>query len=109
MKVIPSVYEDLAFSVNTNATFIRYLGYLGGREPAMRISTSLLALCCQSGVDATLETPIRARSRSNGSRSLRISPLLIARFTRASIAPSERNYETKNAWNSVLFRYIFAT
>jgi len=27
-----------------------------GREPAMRISTSLLALCCQSGLDATLET-----------------------------------------------------
>lgn len=43
------------------------------------------ALCGQSGVDATLDTPIRARSRSNGSRSLRMSPLLIARFTSASI------------------------
>src|SRR5262249_14255848 len=42
---------------------------LPGREPVMRISTSLLALCRQSGVDATLETPIRARSRSKGSRS----------------------------------------
>src|ERR1700686_629796 len=61
--------------------------YLIGREPMMRISTSLLALCCQSGPDATLETPIRARSRSNGSRSLRMSPFLIARFTSASIAP----------------------
>src|SRR5215831_11821030 len=61
--------------------------YLIGREPVMRMSTSLLALCFQSGLEATLETPIRARSRSNGSRSLRMSPLLIARFTRASIAP----------------------
>lgn len=61
--------------------------YLTGREPVMRISTSLFALCCQSGLDATLETPMSARSRSNGSRSLRISPLLIARFTSASIAP----------------------
>jgi hypothetical protein len=61
--------------------------YLIGREPVMRMSTSLLALCCQSGPDATWETPIRARSRSNGSRSLRMSPLLIARFTNESIAP----------------------
>jgi hypothetical protein len=61
--------------------------YLIGREPIIRISTSLLALCCQSGLDATLETPIRARSRSNGSRSLRMLPLLMARFTRASMAP----------------------
>ena len=53
------------------------------REPVMRISTSLLALCCQSGLDATLDTPIRARSRSSGSRSLRISPLLMARSTSA--------------------------
>ena len=62
-------------------------GYLIGREPVMRMSTSLLALCCQSGPDATWETPISARSRSNGSRSLRMSPLLIARFTSESIAP----------------------
>jgi hypothetical protein len=61
--------------------------YLRGREPMMRISTSLLALCCQSGLLATLDTPISARSRSNGSRSLRISPLLMARFTSESIAP----------------------
>jgi hypothetical protein len=61
--------------------------YLTGREPAMRMSTSLLALCCQSGPDATWETPISARSRSNGSRSLRMSRLLIARFTSESIAP----------------------
>jgi hypothetical protein len=61
--------------------------YLIGREPVMRMSTSLLALCCQSGPDATWETPINARSRSNGSRSLRISPLLIARFTNESTAP----------------------
>jgi hypothetical protein len=27
--------------------------YLSGREPVMRMSTSLLALCCQSGPDAT--------------------------------------------------------
>ena len=30
------------------------------------MSTSLLALCCQSGLDATLATPTRARSRSVG-------------------------------------------
>jgi|ERR1700730_6966122 hypothetical protein len=39
------------------------LVYASGREPRMRISTSLFALCLQSGPDATLETPIRARSR----------------------------------------------
>jgi hypothetical protein len=61
--------------------------YRIGREPVMRMSTSLLALCCQSGPDATWETPISARSRSNGSRSLRMSRLLMARFTSASIAP----------------------
>lgn len=59
---------------------------LVGREPLIRISTSLLALCCQSGVEATLDTPMSARSRSNGSRSLRMSPLFTARFTSASIA-----------------------
>lgn len=52
-----------------------------------RISTSLLALRCQFGVVDTLATPMRARSRSIGSRSLRILPRLIARFTRARIAP----------------------
>ena len=57
--------------------------YRIGREPMMRISTSRLALCGQSGPDATLETPIRARSRSSGSRSGRMSPLLIARSTSA--------------------------
>jgi len=61
--------------------------YLIVREPVMRMSTSLLALCCQSGPDATWETPISARSRSNGSRSLRMSPLFIARLTNESIAP----------------------
>jgi hypothetical protein len=40
--------------------------YLAGREPMMRISTNLLALACQSGAVATLETPIRARSKSMG-------------------------------------------
>ncbi len=57
-----------------------------GREPVMRMSTRRLALSCQSGLVATLATPISARSRSIGSRSLRMSPLLIARFTRARIA-----------------------
>jgi hypothetical protein len=65
----------------------RLPAYLIGREPVMRMSTSLLALCCQSGPDATWETPISARSRSNGSRSLRMSRLSIARFTSESIAP----------------------
>jgi hypothetical protein len=60
--------------------------HLIGREPITRMSTSLLALCCRSGLAATLATPIRALSRSMGSRSLRISPLFIARFTRARIA-----------------------
>ena len=66
--------------------FWNYIGVrliLTGREPVMRISTSLLALCCQLGLDATLETPIRARSRSSGSRSLLISPLSMARSTSA--------------------------
>src|ERR1700689_4277058 len=61
--------------------------YLRGREPAMRMSTSLLALCCQSAPEPTCETPISARSRSNASRSLCRSPLLLARFTSSSIAP----------------------
>jgi hypothetical protein len=61
----------------------RALAYFVGREPVMRISTSRLALCCQSGLDATLDTPIKARTRSNGSRSLRISPLAMARSTNA--------------------------
>ena len=56
----------------------------------MRMSTSLLALCCQSGLVATLATPISARSRSIGSRSLRMSPLSIARFTSARIASQIR-------------------
>ncbi len=59
----------------------------------IRMSTSLRALCCQSGLVATLVTPIKARSRSIGSRSSRISPLLIARFTRARIASQIREYE----------------
>lgn len=57
-----------------------------GREPVMRMSTSLLALCCQPGPEDTLETPTSARIRSSGSRSLRMSPLLTARFTSARIA-----------------------
>jgi hypothetical protein len=65
--------------------------YLAGREPVMRISTSLVALCCQSGLVATLATPISARSRSIGSRSLRMSPLFIARFTSARIASQIRS------------------
>jgi len=43
--------------------------YAVGREPAMRICTSLLALSGQSGTDETLETPTSARSKSSGSRS----------------------------------------
>lgn len=60
--------------------------YWIGREPLMRISTNRLALSCQSGLVETLATPMRARRRSIGSRSLRMSPLLIARFTSARIA-----------------------
>ena len=40
--------------------------YLSGREPAMSMSTSLLALCCQSAPEPTCETPISARSRQGG-------------------------------------------
>ena len=61
--------------------------YLNGRDPKMRISTSRLALCCQPGPEAIWETPISARNRSKGSRSLRMSPLRIARCTSASMAP----------------------
>lgn len=60
--------------------------HINGRAPEMRISTSLRALCCQSGLVETFDTPIRARRRSIGSRSLRMSALLTARFTRAPIA-----------------------
>src|ERR1700679_1776553 len=49
--------------------------YLSGREPAMRMSSSLLALCCQSAPEPTWETPIRARSKSKASRSPGRSPL----------------------------------
>jgi hypothetical protein len=61
--------------------------YSSGREPAMSMSTSLLALCCQSAPEPTCETPISARSRSYASRSLRRSALLLARFTNPLIAP----------------------
>src|SRR5580704_2915276 len=74
----------------TSAPLTLQVIYLTGREPLMRISTSRLALCCQSGLDATFDTPIRARSRSIGSRSLRMSPLLMARFTSARIASQIR-------------------
>jgi hypothetical protein len=81
--------------------FWNYIGVrliLTGREPVMRISTSLLALCCQLGLDATLDTPIRARSRSSGSRSLLISPLSMARSTSAT-SEGARGYalDPKNA------------
>jgi len=65
---------------------LRDADYLSGREPAMSMSTSLLALCCQSAPEPTCETPISARRRSYASRSLRRSPLLLARFTSPSIA-----------------------
>ena len=65
----------------------RRLARQAGREPAMRIATSLLALCCQSGPKPTWDTPISARSRSEASRSLRRSPLLFARFTSSLFAP----------------------
>jgi hypothetical protein len=58
-----------------------------GRDPAMRISTSLLALCCRSEPEPICETPISARSRSDGSRSFRTAPVFFARFTMLSIAP----------------------
>jgi hypothetical protein len=45
-----------------------------------------LGALLQSGPDATLDTPIRARSKSSGSRSERMSPLVIARSTSALIA-----------------------
>jgi len=61
--------------------------YQLSREPVIRMSTSLLALCCQSGLVDKFATPMRARRRSIGSRSFRMSPLLIARFTSARIAP----------------------
>jgi hypothetical protein len=61
------------------------LVYAIGRDPRMRMSTNLFALRAQSGPDATFETPIRARSRLSGSRSARMSPLSIARFTKPLI------------------------
>src|ERR1700680_749783 len=76
----------------------------------MRISTSRLALCCQSGLDATFDTPIRARSRSIGSRSLpmsdsgrimNISPGL-ARFN----IPGTSAYGAAKGAVEVLTRYL---
>ena len=61
--------------------------YSSGREPAMSMSTSLLPLCCQSAPGPIWEAPISARSRSYASRSLRRSPLFLARFTNSPIAP----------------------
>src|SRR5215831_5530922 len=72
-----------SFSREFRNTSLNRRAYLAGREPLIRMSTSLLALCCQSGAEDMLETPIRARSRSNGSKSFRMSPLVIARFTSA--------------------------
>jgi hypothetical protein len=55
-------YREAGFSVSHFFTNSEWLGhriltfapvYLIGREPVMRMSTSLLALCCQSGPDAT--------------------------------------------------------
>ena len=57
-----------------------------GREPVMRISTSLCALRCQSRLAETLATPTMAQRRSIGSKSLRMSPLLVARRTSARSA-----------------------
>jgi hypothetical protein len=67
--------------------------FLLGREPLIKISTRRRALACQSGPKTTLETPTRARTKSNGSRSSRISPLAMARFTSNSIAPPTRARE----------------
>jgi hypothetical protein len=72
--------------LGTRPTGREVMPHLSGREPVIRISTSLRALCCQSGPVATLATPMRARRRSIGSRSLRMSPLLIARLTSARSA-----------------------
>jgi len=82
----PIPQRTVALSTPVTHRFPRR-GYFIGREPLIRMSTSLLALSCHSGPVATLETPISARSRSNGSRSLRMSPLFMAVFTSASIAP----------------------
>src|ERR1700689_351280 len=86
-KKFQSRVADMGGTAIVDLQRIWLRAYLIGREPVMRMSTSLLALCCQSGPDATWETPIRARSRSNGSRSLRMSQLMIARFTNESIPP----------------------
>jgi len=52
---------------------LRDADYLSGREPAMSMSTSLLALCCQSAPEPTCETPISARRRSYASISSQIA------------------------------------
>ena len=88
-RMVVDLFPVRAFTANfrmADNSEVRYRPYLIACEPLSRISTSLLALCCQSGLDATLATPMRARSRSIGSRSLRISPLLTARFTSLRIA-----------------------
>jgi hypothetical protein len=91
LEGIPTEAETFCYGSLRRLTELRIArdpeaDYLAGREPVMRMSTSLLALCCQSGLVATLATPISARSRSIGSRSLRMSPLFIARFTSARSA-----------------------
>jgi len=77
----------------------------------MRMSTSLLALCCQSAPKPTWETPMRARSRSEASRSLRKSPLFLARFTSPSMAFMKPGGASGNGiesgGNDVLGRDVF--
>jgi hypothetical protein len=87
-RTLPITIREVSFQLLPcyRQSGVRSTSYLIACEPLSRISTSLLALCCQSGLDATLATPTRARSRSIGSRSFRISPLLTARFTSLRIA-----------------------
>jgi hypothetical protein len=73
LKLLSSSRANLVGTVQLQARLAKRLerlaaSYFVGPEPLMRISTSLLALCCQSGVEATLDTSMSARSRSNGSR-----------------------------------------
>jgi hypothetical protein len=59
--------------------FWDYIGVrliLTGREPVMRISTSLLALCCQSGLDAALDTPNQGLGMPQNTCDRRQSPVI---------------------------------
>jgi hypothetical protein len=86
----PEAPSVLVNQTQNSETCGHFIGYLTGRDPKIRMSTSFLALCCQLEPAPTVATPTSARSRSIASRSSRMSPLLIERLTRLRTASQIR-------------------